>query len=138
MVRREIIEEIGGLNERWFMYAEDVEWSARMLATGRKLYLVPAAVVEHHSGASTEQHAQGHLMPIGAGRDLFIQMNRPSRLTLLLHDAITTCGFSIRAVGYFLRSLFAGSKHAAMWRSRALTFLVYARIAAGLSPRRGA
>ena len=132
MVRREIIEKVGGLSETWFMYAEDVEWCARIRATGAEIFHVPDAVVEHHLGASTEQHSQAHILPIQAGRELFIQMNRPSRWELFLHDAVRVFGLGIRSVAYFARSFFAPPDKARMWRSKARTFSAYSRAAAGL------
>jgi hypothetical protein len=134
MVRREIIERVGGLDERWFMYGEDVEWCARMLSTGSKLYQVPEAVVEHHHGASTEQHSEGHALAIRAARDLFVQMNHPSRFQLFLHDVIRTSGLALRSVGYFMRGLFASADEARMWRSKAVTYSIYSRVAAGFTP----
>lgn len=131
MVRRELIKTIGGLNDRWFMYGEDVEWCARMLASGMEIYHVPAAVVEHHSGASTEQHTEGYSLPIRASRDVFIQMNHPSFIELFLHDAIRVIGFSLRSIAYFARSLVANPEQKPMWRSRSRTFAAYSRVAAG-------
>ncbi|MGI9089237.1 MAG: glycosyltransferase family 2 protein [Chthoniobacterales bacterium] len=133
MVRREVVDQVGGLSERWFMYAEDVEWCARMRGAGWNICHVPEAIAEHHLGASTEQHSEGYVMGLRASRDLFVQINRPSRFELFLHDAILVSGLALRSLGYFLRSLFSTAQHAPMWRAKAHTYSVYSRAAAGLA-----
>lgn len=48
-VRREAFEKIGGFDEAFFMYAEDVDLSWRLRAFGYKLQYVPNAVIKHYS-----------------------------------------------------------------------------------------
>ncbi|MBD3196271.1 MAG: glycosyltransferase [Candidatus Lokiarchaeota archaeon] len=45
--RRDIIEEIGLIDEIFFMYHEDPDWSLRALKKGYKTYYVPTAKVYH-------------------------------------------------------------------------------------------
>lgn len=52
LVRRQAWAEIGGLDERFFLYAEDVDLCRRLTAAKWKLRYTPAAVVEHQRGAS--------------------------------------------------------------------------------------
>lgn len=49
LVRREVFEKVGLFDERFFMYAEDVEFSRRAGAAFRFVY-TPNAVVYHRSG----------------------------------------------------------------------------------------
>jgi hypothetical protein len=53
LVRREVIEEVGGFDERFHMYGEDNEWCLRIKRAGWRLVFEPAAVVMHHGGASS-------------------------------------------------------------------------------------
>jgi N-acetylglucosaminyl-diphospho-decaprenol L-rhamnosyltransferase len=61
IVRRSALEQVGGWNERYWMWYEDVDLSRRLAAIGPALY-VPDAVFEHTGAASTrtwrkhEQH----------------------------------------------------------------------------------
>lgn len=48
-VRREIFEQIGGFDERIFMYAEDVDISWRIRALGYTLKYCPKVVINHYS-----------------------------------------------------------------------------------------
>lgn len=53
MVRREVIEEVGGFDERFHMYGEDNEWCLRITRAGWRLVFEPEAVVMHHGAASS-------------------------------------------------------------------------------------
>lgn len=55
MVRRETIEQIGPLDERFFMYCEDEDWCFRAKRAGWKVVYYPEAVVTHHKGSSTRK-----------------------------------------------------------------------------------
>ncbi len=53
LVRREVIDEVGGFDERFHMYGEDNEWCLRMRRAGWKLVFEPEAVVMHLGAASS-------------------------------------------------------------------------------------
>jgi N-acetylglucosaminyl-diphospho-decaprenol L-rhamnosyltransferase len=55
MVRRGVIEQVGGLDEQFFMYCEEVDWAMRIKQAGWGVYCVPAAEVVHYAGQSTRQ-----------------------------------------------------------------------------------
>jgi GT2 family glycosyltransferase len=50
LVKREVIEEVGGFDERFHMYAEDDEWCLRMSRAGWWLVFDPDGVVMHQGG----------------------------------------------------------------------------------------
>jgi len=55
LARREMIEEVGGFDERFQMYAEDNEWCLRMTRAGWRLMFEPAAIVMHHGSQSASK-----------------------------------------------------------------------------------
>jgi len=55
IVRRLALEQVGGLDEQFFMYCEEVDWAMRMKRAGWDVYCVPEAQVMHHAGQSTGQ-----------------------------------------------------------------------------------
>jgi hypothetical protein len=55
LVRREAVQQVGGMDERFFMYCEEVDWAMRLWREGWEIYCVPAAEVVHHAGQSTRQ-----------------------------------------------------------------------------------
>jgi GT2 family glycosyltransferase len=50
LARRKMIDEVGGLDERFHMYGEDYEWCLRITRAGWHLIFEPAAAVTHHGG----------------------------------------------------------------------------------------
>jgi GT2 family glycosyltransferase len=63
LVRRAAWEEVGGFDERQWMYAEDLDLGWRLAMAGRPTRYVPAAHVEHESAASTTQLFGPELAP---------------------------------------------------------------------------
>lgn len=55
LARGEAVQEIGLLDEGYFIYAEEVDWCLRMRARGWERWCVPAARVIHHEAQSTRQ-----------------------------------------------------------------------------------
>lgn len=53
MLKREVLEEVGGFDERFHMYGEDNEWCSRIRRAGWRLVFVPEAVVMHLGAASS-------------------------------------------------------------------------------------
>jgi len=53
LIRLTAAERIGPLDERFFMYWEDTEWSVRARRAGFRLLVVPDARVYHNEGASS-------------------------------------------------------------------------------------
>ena len=58
LVRRADAEAVGLLDERYFMYAEDVDFCAAIRARGRKVLFTPAAEVVHVRGQSVASMAE--------------------------------------------------------------------------------
>lgn len=53
MARREVFEQIGGLDERFFMYSEEVDWCYRARQAGWRIYYVPQAEATHLWGGTS-------------------------------------------------------------------------------------
>jgi len=56
MVRKKIFNEIGGFDERFFMYGEDMDLCYRVVKGGYKVWYVSEAEVMHLGGVSTKQN----------------------------------------------------------------------------------
>ncbi|MEO0081401.1 MAG: glycosyltransferase family 2 protein [candidate division WOR-3 bacterium] len=55
MLRRTVLDQLGGLDERFPVFCNDVDLSKRMADSGWQTWYVPAARVFHRRGASTSQ-----------------------------------------------------------------------------------
>jgi N-acetylglucosaminyl-diphospho-decaprenol L-rhamnosyltransferase len=55
MVRGEAIERAGLLDERFFIYCEEIDWCLRVKAAGWEIWCVPEAEIVHHVAQSTSQ-----------------------------------------------------------------------------------
>ncbi len=55
MLRRTMLEELGGFDEGFFLYGEDIDLCYRAWRAGWSCWYVPAAVVEHEHRAVTDR-----------------------------------------------------------------------------------
>ena len=61
MLRRDVLERLGGFDEGFFMYGEDKDLCLRVRRTGLEVRFEPDAVAVHHGGASAPRTA---LLPV--------------------------------------------------------------------------
>jgi len=55
LARRAVVEQVGGMDEGFFMYSEELDWCRRIKAAGWRVVYHPAAQIVHHEGKSSEQ-----------------------------------------------------------------------------------
>jgi GT2 family glycosyltransferase len=56
MVRDQVAEEVGLLDERYFMYGEDVDWAFRIKKAGWRIVYTPITTVKHLKRASSRKY----------------------------------------------------------------------------------
>jgi N-acetylglucosaminyl-diphospho-decaprenol L-rhamnosyltransferase len=64
ILRRRTLEEIGPMDERFFMYFEDADLCRRARKTGWLVYYLPQVEVIHHTGASSRSRLRARLKAI--------------------------------------------------------------------------
>jgi hypothetical protein len=57
LTRREVVQDVGGLDEGFFMYSEELDWCRRIREAGWSIAYTPAAEIVHYGGKSSEQVA---------------------------------------------------------------------------------
>ncbi len=57
MVRKKAFDQVGGMDERFFLYFEDVDWCRRFWEHGWRVSYVPQAVFSHYHQRSSEKGA---------------------------------------------------------------------------------
>jgi GT2 family glycosyltransferase len=55
MVKKSVLDQTGGFDEQFFMYAEDIDLSYRISKTGFKNYYLPDTTIIHFKGESTQK-----------------------------------------------------------------------------------
>lgn len=55
LVRREVVDQVGLLDESYFMYGEDTDWAFRIKAAGWSIRYVPSTTVKHRKRASSRR-----------------------------------------------------------------------------------
>jgi len=66
LLRRKALDQVGLLDEQYFMYTEEMDLCYRLLAAGWELWWTPRAAVRHYGEASTRQIAE----------DMYVQLYR--------------------------------------------------------------
>lgn len=54
-IRRECLERIGGIDERFFIFLEETDWCRRVRDAGWKIFLHPDAKIIHHQGKTVNR-----------------------------------------------------------------------------------
>lgn len=55
LIRKEMVEDIGGMDDKVFMYGEELDWAYRANKNNWDTVIVPEATVIHHKSASADQ-----------------------------------------------------------------------------------
>lgn len=72
MTRRTAIDEVGGLDEHYFMYSEDTDWCWRMSSGGWDVWYAPDAKVTHIGSASSNPSSPERYVRLYAGKLQFL------------------------------------------------------------------
>jgi GT2 family glycosyltransferase len=101
LMRRSVVEEVGGFDERFFMYAEDLEWCWRATRAGHPIWFEPGAIVRHVGGASSSQ-SYGARTPVAYMRNTYRFFRRThGPLTTAAYRAANLAG-NARLIGWHL------------------------------------
>ncbi|MFQ5577512.1 MAG: glycosyltransferase family 2 protein [Anaerolineae bacterium] len=73
LLRRTALEQVGALDEDYFMYSEEVDLCYRLQKGGWSLYWVPEAEIIHYGGQSTKQVAAEMFMQLYRSKLLFFR-----------------------------------------------------------------
>jgi GT2 family glycosyltransferase len=91
LVRCAVIDQVGMLDEEYFMYAEEVDWCYRARRAGWAIWQEPRARVVHVGGAATGQFRARMLVALYASRLRFFRKHYSAPIADL-HAAIIRAG----------------------------------------------
>jgi GT2 family glycosyltransferase len=92
--RREAIDVVGPLDERFFMYGEDVDWCTRFAQAGWEILFHPQAQAIHYGGASSAKAPQRFYVQLYRAKLQYWQKHhsrlstKAYRVLLLLHHTL--------------------------------------------------
>jgi GT2 family glycosyltransferase len=95
VVRREVIDKVGLLDENFFLYWEDVEWCYRIQRAGCKLTYLPQAEVFHLGGHSMAQNPVNSLHAAFQSSVLFFHKHHGAQAANVAR-ALILCGCILR------------------------------------------
>jgi N-acetylglucosaminyl-diphospho-decaprenol L-rhamnosyltransferase len=96
VVRRRAFDEVGGFDESYFMYAEEVDLCWRLHRGGWRVAYAPAAEVVHAQGVSTERHP--YRMIVEHHRSLWRFATRTQQGWRRLLLPLVAAGLAVRTV----------------------------------------
>ena len=106
MISREALEKTGLLDESYFMYGEDIDFSWRIKLAGYKNYYLPTTRILHYKGESTKKSSMNYVYTFYNAMAIFARKyfrgNGAKMYTLLIQCAIwlrASLDFGKRLVG---------------------------------------
>ena len=108
MVRREALDEVGGLDEGFFMYGEDMDWCKRFWDAGWKLKFYPEAEAIHYGGASSS-NAPVRFFVEKQRADLRYWRKHRGPVAVVLYFLISLLSHLLRMAGYAVKFGLKGS-----------------------------
>lgn len=122
LIRRDLWDELGGFDERFFMYGEETDLCCRAHQMGARPLFTPHATIIHYGGASERARAS-KIQKLFAGKATYINKHwwgpkKTLALRLLtLHALTRTMGYSLLAV-FARRHRQSARQWREVWRSR--------------------
>jgi GT2 family glycosyltransferase len=105
LVRREAFEQVGGLDEGYFMYAEEVDWCYTMRKKGWQVWYQPKAKVIHLGGGSSQNRQPQREGDLYRSRVRFFRKHygdRAARLLKLQIYALTAIKIMLHRLLWFV------------------------------------
>ena len=111
LIRRDALDEVGLLDEQFFMYGEDVDWCKRFHDAGWRIVFEPDAASIHYGGGSAEQAPTRFYLEMQRA-NLQYWSKHHARHTVPLYTAILFLHHLIRLVGYWCRNTWVNDAEA--------------------------
>ena len=95
LVRKDAINEVGMMDEQFFMYAEEMDWCYRFSKKGWKIVFAPVGEIIHYRGKSSKQNEVKSKLQNRGSAILFVKKHR-NRLTFILACFLVGLFFVLR------------------------------------------
>ncbi len=105
-VKKELLDQIGGFDETFFMYGEDIDLSFRVLQTGQKIIYFPETSIIHYKGESTQKGSIKYIKHFHEAMLIFAEKHFKNGYPLILR-LLLKAGVYVKAFQSVLKSFFA-------------------------------
>jgi GT2 family glycosyltransferase len=102
LVRREAIDQVGAMDERFFMYAEETDWCYRIKKSGWRIMFTPAAAIVHLGGQSTAKRPVAMIIQLRLSILKFVRKHSGWAVQLIARF-LTALFFAVRLPVWFAR-----------------------------------
>lgn len=109
MVRRETFEQVGLLDEEFFMYGEDIDWCYRIKNAGWKIVYYPEAEIIHYKGGSSKRKKTKTIFEFYRAMYLFYNKHYKSRYNVLVKYMVYVAILARLGVSLFINCFKVGS-----------------------------
>lgn len=90
MVRREAIDQVGMLDEEFFMYGEDIDWCYRIKKADWQIYYVAETKITHYKGASSRRKPFKIIYEFHRAMHLFHRKHYRQKYSILTNGLVYT------------------------------------------------
>jgi N-acetylglucosaminyl-diphospho-decaprenol L-rhamnosyltransferase len=111
MLRREVYAQIGGLDEKYIMFSEEMDWCKRAKLAGWRVVYLGGARIIHHGGKSTDQ--------VVASRHIYFQQSK-LRYFRKFHGSPVALALRLFLIGNYFNQMALEAAKSLLGHKRAL------------------
>ncbi|MCK4787347.1 MAG: glycosyltransferase family 2 protein, partial [Desulfobacteraceae bacterium] len=122
LVRKKAVEQVGLMDETYFVYGDDVDWCYRFRKNGWKVMFTPEAQIIHYGGQTTSQKARAFRLQLEGSKLIFMKLHR-NKLAFPLACFLAALFFFVRIPYWFAVGL-SGRREGGKSIEQAGTYLI--------------
>lgn len=106
MVKKEVVQQVGLMPDIFFLYYEELDWSARIRQAGYKIYYQPQALIYHKESISVGKDSPLKAYYMNRNRILFMRRNTSKKQFMYFLFFLTVVAIPKNTLKYLLRGQF--------------------------------
>jgi GT2 family glycosyltransferase len=116
MISRQALEQVGGLDERFFMFGEDIDWCQRFSKAGWRVVFCGDTQSLHYGGGSSEEAPARYYVEMRRANLQYFQKHHGRmgaagyRIAIAIHELARIAGYSLSYCLHRADRVSAGSK----------------------------
>ncbi len=126
LIRKSVIDEVGLLDEAFFMYGEDIDYSYRITKAGYKNYYFPKTNIIHYKGESTKKSSINYVFVFYKAMIIFAEKHFSKKNVKTFSSLINIAIYIRAAIAVFQRLI-------SRWILAILDFIFFTGFIYGLS-----